>query len=78
MKTYPIETIYDDGKTIGLFRTCPFCGKEWKIQLDSKLYHDGLERYDSGVVAQKAFPTFTDSEREFIITGICDECWKNI
>lgn len=34
-----------------------------------------LEAWDSGKVAQEAFPQLNASEREFVMTGITDEEW---
>ena len=78
MKIFPIEIVSNDDKAIVLSRICPFCGKAWQIQVNSKLYYNGMRKYNAGSVVQNAFPLFTQSQREFIITGICDECWENI
>jgi len=57
--------------------TCPFCGKERRLVLESgriDAYKKGKLAYESGVNLQRAFPSFTLSERELILTGICDDC----
>ena len=35
-------------------------------------------KYESGESIQKAFPNLTPSEREFIMTGITEDEWKDI
>ena len=52
---------------------CPFCGKERRLTLKGSKV-----AYEAGDKIQDAFPSFTPSEREFILTGICDECWDSM
>ena len=61
--------------------TCPFCGKEQRLIFSGDKMHaymQGKVAYDAGYRVQAAFPSFTPSEREFILTGICDECWESM
>ena len=72
-----VETVTEDKVT--LTTVCPFCSKEHKIVLEGSKaaeYKQGKVAYEAGYLIQDAFPTFTPSEREFILTGICDECWS--
>jgi hypothetical protein len=35
-----------------------------------------VDRYESGhLLVQEAFPELSANDREFIISGICPECW---
>ena len=61
-----------------LERNCPFCGKKHSITVDSDELNRGMEAYRNGALIQNAFPNFTPSQREFILTGICDKCWKSM
>ena len=73
------ETITEDKVT--LTTVCPFCSKERKIVLEGDKaaeYKRGKVAYEAGYRIQDAFPSFTPSEREFILTGICDECWDSM
>lgn len=65
-------------KTIKLEKQCPFCGKTHVMEFDALSYNVGMEKYMSGALCQNAFPDFTPSQREFIMTGICDECWDSM
>ena len=73
------ETVTEDKVT--LTTVCPFCSKEHKIVLEGQKaaeYKRGKVAYEAGYVIQAAFPSLTPSEREFILTGICDECWDSM
>ena len=63
---------------ITLTKTCPFCGKSHSITVDRKEYYAGMTAREHGALIQNAFPNFTPSQREMIMTGICDECWDSI
>ena len=63
---------------ITLTNICPFCNKAHTITVDRKEYYDGLVARECGALIQDAFPNFTPSEREMIMTGICDKCWDNM
>ena len=54
---------------------CPFCGKISKLKVSTKVWRDGLNAYKNGALIQNAWPTLSPSDRELILTGICDECW---
>lgn len=48
-------------------------GKEHTLDLDVTL--EEIKKWESGVLAQNAFPRLTPAEREFIISGITPEEW---
>ena len=54
---------------------CPICSKITEVEVEFDDYC--AWKYD-GVKAQNAFPYLTPSERECLISGICDECWADI
>lgn len=56
------------------FRTkCPICGAEFELEMTNEQY----EKYINGEdFIQDIFPDWTPGQREMLITGICDECWK--
>ena len=73
IKSMPIA----DGKT-ALIRECPWCKKEHSITVEQDDLANGIERLANGALIQDAFPTFTSSQREFLMTGICDKCWNSM
>ena len=64
--------------TVTLRRICPFCKKTHEVKVDAKAFDDGMKLYAKGMPVQNAFSTFTPSQREMILTGICDKCWNNL
>ena len=77
MSTTIQQTDYPNDVTI-LEIPCPFCGKISKLKVSTKVWRDGLNAYKNGALIQNAWPTLSPSDRELILTGICDECWINM
>lgn len=73
-----LRTVKDDGNEIVFARVCPFCGKEHEMAFNSKAYFEGVEKYNAGAFVQNAFPSFTPDQREFLLTGICNNCWDDM
>ena len=58
-------------------RICPMCGKLTHKELDVTV--DQLLRYERGTeLIQEVFPDLTADEREFIMSGYCDECMEKL
>lgn len=57
-------------------RTSKISGIERTIDLP--ITQEQLENWYNGMLVQDAFPNLTDSEREFILSGITDEEWDNV
>ena len=36
-----------------------------------------IDKWESGALAQEAFPNITPTQREFIMTGVTDDEWDN-
>lgn len=54
---------------------CQLCGNEYTILADRK----DLESWLSGEkYIQDALDYLTSSERELLISGICDDCWVKL
>lgn len=68
----------NDSSKVTLTRKCPWCLKEHSITVDSCALADGCAAYNRGAHMQDAFPSFSCSEREFLMTGICDTCWEKL
>lgn len=49
---------------------CPFCGNASVIEVNE----NDFERWLDGELAQKSFPYLTASERETLISGMCEYC----
>lgn len=56
---------------MGIECVCPFCGKKRVVTVNSEDY----DKWENGELVQIAFPYLSASDREALITGICDECW---
>lgn len=63
---------------VTLTRKCPFCGKEHSVTVKQEPLLLGMNALSAGALVQDAFPSFNADEREFILTGICPECWDNM
>ena len=57
-------------------RTSQATGITRDMELD--ITDEQILKYESGESIQKAFPNLTPSEREFIMTGITEDEWKDI
>lgn len=55
-------------------RVCPFCGEKMGLWVEE----DGFNAWEGGVPVQKAFPDLSAKEWEFIISGICENCWEKM
>lgn len=53
-------------------KACPFCGSTEIIRLRSM---DDYNSWVGGTLIQNAMPYLTPSQRERLMTGICDPCW---
>ena len=53
-------------------RLCPMCGTINSKELD--ITDKQLSDWKNGGLIQNVFPNLSASEREFIITGYCDNC----
>jgi len=58
-------------RMIGVTKKCCFCGCEGNLIVSAEGYY--LWAHE-GISVQNAFPELTSSEREFLITGMCDTC----
>lgn len=58
---------------ITLTRKCPFCGTERQKELDEEQYR----KYKAGAYVQDVMPDASPDDREFLITGICPDCWDD-
>lgn len=74
-ETTNIELIMPTFKNpLAITTKCPLCGKTQDVVVESTDYADFLKRKH----AQDAFPYLSASERELLISGICEECWNRV
>lgn len=59
---------------ITIAKQCPFCGKEYTFEVPAEGYYE----YRMGSLIQNAFPTLSPTEREYLVSGLCDTCQKEI
>lgn len=66
----------DDGKrqTMRFDGPCVECGKPQSVRVDA----EAAIRFRDGGFAQDCFPGLSADEREFLISGICGECWDKM
>jgi hypothetical protein len=50
---------------------CPGCGLGARVEVDA----EGYAAWRGGELIHRALPLLSDSERERLITGLCDPCW---
>lgn len=55
-------------------KECPFCHTARSLTVTVRQ----LEAWQKDTKIQDAFPELTASEREFLMTGICDPCWDSM
>ena len=61
-------------KEVCVFTTCPFCGHENEVEVNHMDYLD----WQTGELAQDAFPYLSANEREMLISGCCPRCWDKM
>ena len=57
-------------------RTSQATGITREMELD--ITDEQILKYEAGELIQNAFPNLTPAEREFIMTGITEDEWKDI
>jgi len=60
----------NDG-TVEVITKCPFCPAIQTIMADGNQFH---KWWAEGELIQNAFPGLSPSDREALMTGICDNC----
>ena len=53
---------------------CPFCGKAHDVEVNEIDYLN----WQDGELIQNAMPYLSAQEREYLITGICADCWESM
>lgn len=54
-----------------ILTTCPICGKVNEVNVK---FEDYL-RWQEGALIEDAFPYLSVDEKEFLLSGMCPECW---
>lgn len=67
---------HNGGYVYELETICPICKKKHTMTIVDKddSFIKNYNKWKDGALVQDAFPNFTPSQREFLITGICDKC----
>lgn len=63
-----------NNREVTVVTRCPFCGRASEVEVNEMDYLD----WQDGALAQDAFPYLSASEREMLISGICDSCWDGM
>ncbi len=64
-----------DPDTAELDVTCPFCDSKRQLTVDFNSLHDWVT---GGRLIQVAFPELSPSDREALVSGVCDTCWDKM
>lgn len=59
-------------------RRCPHCGGYTTIVMTNDEYKNYLKWIDREGLIQDLLPNLSPSDREALISGICDKCWKEM
>lgn len=59
---------------ITIVTTCPFCGKSHEVECNEMDYLD----WQDGACIQEVMPYLGQTERELLISGICNTCWNRM
>tara|TARA_R100000008_G_scaffold12478_1_gene6240 strand:+ start:1357 stop:1557 length:201 start_codon:yes stop_codon:yes gene_type:complete len=51
---------------------CQYCNVSYLLEIDD----EGWEEWQSGELIQVALPDLKAWERELMLSGTCDNCWK--
>lgn len=76
---YQNITLQGTGLSNGKFHIVGPCvchGKDYKTAPVTKEQYESY--YRNGDLVQKAFPTLSSDDREFIISGYCPKGWKEL
>lgn len=69
-----VEPVEGATNSVRVAGPCHECGKPlWVCVAPAD-----LDRFRRGEFAQDCFPYLGPSEREFLISGICDPCWDEM
>jgi len=70
------STFGDNGKrqTLRFDGPCIYCQTPQSVRVDA----EAAMKFAAGAYAQDCFPELSAGEREFLISGICNECWDKM
>lgn len=60
--------------TVEITKVCPFCGKVNRIIVNAESYR----MWQSGALIQRVFPMVSATEREILMSGICEDCQDDV
>ena len=61
-------------KEVCVITRCPFCGKAHEVEVNEMDYLD----WQDGALIQDVMPYLSAQEREYLISGICEDCWDKM
>jgi L-lysine 2,3-aminomutase len=53
---------------------CRYCDYKEMLEIDPA----DLEKWRTGILIQNALPYLNASQRELLISGTCNKCWKRL
>ena len=61
--------------TVTIANQCPFCAKHYTFEVPTDEYSDWV--FNNKLI-QEAFKSLNATKREFLLSGLCEDCQKKI
>lgn len=68
-----IKDMFNSGNKLVIESICPFC----RVRQQVLVNNEAFQNWENGELVQNAFPKLTPTEREALMTGICDNCFPS-
>lgn len=78
ISNYRVDRSLANDDDVVIVVNCPCCGKQSVFDVDKDVWRKGEIAYMNGAKIQDAWPTLSLSQRELLLTGMCDKCWNNM
>jgi hypothetical protein len=72
--TTTFGTDEQNNQTVTIDGPCYYCKKPQSV----KVMAADFTKFQQGGFAQDCFPKLSAGDREFLISGICDDCWHQM
>lgn len=72
----PFSILASSDKTVQVKAQVPVAKKPMTLKISRTKFDEGVVAHRSGAKIQDAFPTLSDGEREYLMSGIDPETWN--
>lgn len=59
-----------------IYGPCVLTGRAYTINTTEKEFVEGMRKYEAGALIQRAFPFLSKEDREFLMSGMTPESWR--